>query len=82
MPPGAPMSAPLAPAAGGGSYTQFMKATPGPSEGFGLGQQQPRAPMPAPVAPKKGIPPIVWIAGGLVLFLIIVIVLVFALRKH
>ena len=75
------MSAPLAPAAGGGSYTQFMRA-PGPSEGLGLGQQQPNAPQRAPVAVKKRIPPLVWIIGGLVLFLIIVIIVVFALRKH
>jgi hypothetical protein len=81
MPQAAPMSSPLAPAAGGNSYTQFMRA-PGPSEGLGLGQQPPKAPLPPPGAPRRGIPPIVWIVGGLVLVLIIVIVVVFALRKH
>ena len=83
-PAAAPMSSPLAPAAGGGSYTQFMKA-PGPAEPFGLGMQQqapkgPAAP-PPPLVAKKGIPPIVWIAGGLIIFLIIAVVIVFAFMK-
>jgi hypothetical protein len=82
-PQAAPMSSGLAPAAGGASYTQFMRA-PDASQGLGLGQQQPRpaaAPMAQPPAAKKGVPPIAWIAGGLVIFLIIVIVVVFAFMK-
>jgi hypothetical protein len=82
-PQAAPMSSPLSPAAGGNSYTQFMKA-PGPAEPFGLGMQQPKgpaAPPPPTIAQKKGIPPIVWIAGGLLIFLIVAIVIVFAFMK-
>jgi hypothetical protein len=79
-PPAAPFSSPLAPAAGRSSFTQFMKA-PAQSEALGLGQQPKAAPAP-PVVAKRGIPPIVWIIGGLLIFLIIAIVLVFALRKH
>lgn len=82
-PPAAPYSSsPLAPAAGGSSYTQFMKAPgPGATPALGLGQQAPRAPLP-PVPPKKRIPIAVWIIGGVLIALLIGIVLFFALRKH
>jgi len=73
-------SSPLAPAAGGASYTQFMK-TPGTQPALGLGQQPAKAPLP-PVAAKKGIPAIVWIIGGVMLLLIIATITFFALRKH
>ena len=73
-------SSPLAPAAGGSSYTQFMKA-PGATPALGLGQQAPRAPLP-PVPPKKRIPMFVWIVVGVLIALLISIVLFFALRKH
>ena len=80
-PPPAPYSSsPLAPAAGGGSYTQFMKA-PGTPAALGLGQQAPKAPQPPPVI-KKGIPTFVWIIGGVLIALLIATIAFFALRKH
>ena len=80
-PPGVPHSSAMSPAAGGGSYTQFMKS-PGGQAPIGLGQQPAARPLPPPPAAKKGIPNFVWIVGGLLVVLIIATIAFFALRKH
>jgi tellurite resistance protein TehA-like permease len=70
----------VAPAAavGAGSYTQMMQAPAAPQSLIG----QPAGGAKAPVAAKKkGIPPLVFIGAGLLMFLIIVVVLVIVMRK-
>ena len=75
-------ASPLSPAAGGGSYTQFIQR-PGTPPALGLGQQPPVAklPLPPPVR-KPRIPNYVWVGGGVLLLLIVATITFFALRKH
>lgn len=87
--PGAPPSAPsgvtappgVAPAAavGAGSYTQMMQ-TPAAPQSL-ISQQPGAAGKPGAAQKKKGIPPLVFIGVGLVVFIIIVLVLIILMKK-
>ena len=75
-------ASPLSPAAGGGSYTQFIQR-PGAQPALGLGQQPAVAKPPlAPPVRKRRIPNYVWVGAGVLLLLIVATITFFALRKH